>query len=378
MYSVHDYGEMMADHVRMAAYREALRRTVRPGSVVVDLGAGAGVMAWIACKLGAKKVYAIEPSDVIEVAREIARANGFADRIEFLHQYSSSVRLPESADVLVSDLRGVLPPHRGHLETIADARVRFLKPAGALIPQRDTLWAAVIEAPGPYGLHLGPWEDGDLDLSAWRRLVANTWSKQRFDAAQLLSEAAEWACIDYRTVECTAVFGKLDVRATRAGNAHGLVVWFDANLIEDVGFSTAPGGPVTVYGQGFFPFLKAIQVEQGDTFEATIRADLAGGKYIWSWNTVIRAPSGAANADFHQSAFHGDPLSPDRLRKRADSFVPKLNEDGAVDRLIIEQFGTGRSLHEIAVDIASRFPARFSNWQSALERVACLSGTYSE
>ena len=72
MYSLHFYGQMLADATRMEAYGAALRQTVRPDSVVMDLGCGPGVFAVLACKLGARRVYAVEPENVISLAREIA------------------------------------------------------------------------------------------------------------------------------------------------------------------------------------------------------------------------------------------------------------------------------------------------------------------
>src|SRR5512136_2014557 len=110
MYSVAAFGEMIADRVRMEAYAEALRRTVRPGSVVADLGTGTGIMSLIACKCGARRVYAIDPSDAVQLAAETARDNGFGDRVVVIQKRSTDVTLPERADVIVSDMRGVLPP----------------------------------------------------------------------------------------------------------------------------------------------------------------------------------------------------------------------------------------------------------------------------
>ena len=78
------YGFMIADNARMDAYVEALRRAVGSDSVVVDIGAGTGVFSLLACQFGARRVYAIEPAVAIQVAREIAAANGYADRIEFI------------------------------------------------------------------------------------------------------------------------------------------------------------------------------------------------------------------------------------------------------------------------------------------------------
>src|SRR5688572_9107659 len=86
MYSLHFYGQMIADAARMEAYAAALRATVKPDSVVMDLGCGPGVFAVLACKLGARRVYAVEPENVISLAREIAAANGCASRIEFFEK----------------------------------------------------------------------------------------------------------------------------------------------------------------------------------------------------------------------------------------------------------------------------------------------------
>jgi predicted RNA methylase len=72
MYSNPGYVSMIAERVRMRAYTAALRNAVKPGSVVLDLGAGKGIFAVLACRFGARRVYAIEPSDAIEVASQTA------------------------------------------------------------------------------------------------------------------------------------------------------------------------------------------------------------------------------------------------------------------------------------------------------------------
>ena len=105
MYSVADYGIMIADRVRMEAYMQALRSAVRPGGVVVDIGTGTGIFALLACRFGARRVYAIEPNDAIQVAREIARANGYAERIEFLQMLSTRAVLPRRSHRLSPEAR---------------------------------------------------------------------------------------------------------------------------------------------------------------------------------------------------------------------------------------------------------------------------------
>src|SRR5688500_16267123 len=137
MYSIADYGLMIADKIRMAAFSAAMRRAITPDSVVIDIGTGTGIFALLACRFGARRVYAIEPSDVIHVAGEIAAANGFARRIEFIQAVSTEIDLPERGDVIVADIGGCLPWYEQHIPAIADARCRFLAPGGVLIPQQD-------------------------------------------------------------------------------------------------------------------------------------------------------------------------------------------------------------------------------------------------
>lgn len=378
MYSLAGYGSMVADRVRMDAYREAMSRSIKPGSIVVDLGAGAGIMSCLAAQMGAARVHAIEPDSSIEIARSIALANGLRDRIEFHQCLSSAVTLPEPADVVVADLRGVLPAHTGNFRAIADARRRMLRPGGTLIPQRDTLWVSLAEAPVEYDEHLQGWSFSGLDLSTGRNFVANNWIKNALTADQLLSPPVQWAEINYLTVNETALAGSAKSQVLRAGTAHALSVWFDAELIPGVGFSNAPDKPRAIYGQAFFPLLHPVPVETGDKLAIDLRADLIGDDYTWTWQTAITTPEGSTRAVFRQSTFHGTPLSASTLRKRADTFVPACNQNAQIDRDVLALFGSGQNLREIAARIAASYPAHFQDEQAALDRVGALSAAYSE
>src|SRR2546427_571788 len=119
MYSIPEHGGMMADRVRMDAYTHALRQAVKPGSVVLDIGTGTGMFALLACQFGARAVYAVEPDgDALQVAREIAAANGYGARIQFIQDLSTRISVPERADVMISDLRGAVPLFQQHLPSI--------------------------------------------------------------------------------------------------------------------------------------------------------------------------------------------------------------------------------------------------------------------
>ena len=181
MYDLIGYGEMIADDVRTECYARSLRAAVTPDATVLDIGTGTGLFALLACRFGARHVYAIEPGDAIALAREIARANGFERRITFMQRMSEGVALPEPVDVIVSDVRGVLPLYKRSVAAVLDARRRLMAPGGTLIPRRDRLMVALAEAPDLYEKHTKPWAESlhGIDSSVARRYVCNTWHRGR-------------------------------------------------------------------------------------------------------------------------------------------------------------------------------------------------------
>jgi protein arginine N-methyltransferase 1 len=385
MYSIANYGAMIADRVRVRAYADALRRVITSDSVVLDLGTGTGIFALLACRFGARRVYAIEPSDAIQVAREIAAANGFANRIEFSQAMSTDVALPERADVIVSDIGGVLPWFRTHLPSIADARRRLLAPGGVLIPRHDAVWAAVVDAPGAYARHSAPWADSgfDLDMEAVRRLAVNTFKAADVTADQLLTEARRWADIDYTRVEDCNVHAPVRWTVSRAGTGHGLTMGLDRTLAEGIRLSNEPGRPDAVgrdsiYATVFFPWSAPVTLAAGDEVEVDLRATLVGQDYVWCWNTTITNPQepSAVKARFTQSTLLGTPVSTATLRKASASYTPTLTENGRMARFVLEAMSHGMPLGDIARQLSNEFATRRWRDQEALSYVAALAQQY--
>lgn len=298
---------MLADRVRMDPYAVALKSVVKPDSVVLDIGTGIGIHALLACKFGARRVYAVETNEVVHLAQRLAAANGFADRVVFMQADSTQVDLPESADIIVSDLRGTLPLFGNHIATIQDARKRHLAPGGVLIPQRDTLWAAVVQAPRVYTTVLAPWDDEPygFNFRPARSEAVQQWrfdGTDRIDSADLLTIPIQWAQLPYQTIESPHVAsGELSATVARSGTAHGVLVWFDAQLVEGVGYSHAPGLPVSqVYGRGFFPFPRPAPLTMEDEVTLAISARLTDDRYEWRWRTRIMQ-QGCVSAEFDQT-----------------------------------------------------------------------------
>jgi protein arginine N-methyltransferase 1 len=381
MYSLSGFGRMIADGVRMESYAEALRRTVTPGCVVLDIGAGTGIMSLLACKLGARRVYAVEPSPASQLLQIAARDNGFADRITLLSERSTEVTLPERADVMVSDLRGVMPPYHAHLADIRDARARLLAPNGHQIPSRDRLFVAAVGAEQAIAEARDVWHSAPfgLDLRAALNHVNHTWTKHYAEPEALFGPPVCWAELDYTAPLHPHVKGECTLEVTRAGTAHGLLLWFDATLVDGVGFSNAPGAPRAIYGQSLHPWPEPLALEPGDRLQVELRADPVSGGYRWSWLTgLVRAsaPDQVAKR-FRQSDFMASLISPDLLRRRSEDFTPSLSAGGELTLRALERMRAGVRLGALAAELHASTPGRFASEEEALEFVADLSERHS-
>jgi protein arginine N-methyltransferase 1 len=378
MYSIAGHVSFLSDRVRIQSYARALERAVRPASVVIDLGTGTGIFALLACRFGARKVYAIDPSDVIQVAKEVAADNGYAERIQFLQELSTRAVLPEKADVIVSDMHGVLPWFQHHIPAIVDARKRFLAPGGKLIPEREIFCAVPVEEPEVYRDIAGSWEEtGDgPELSRVRQMAMNSWRKVRVRPEQLLAGPECLATLNYSTVEDANLLARATWITTRAGTGHGFVAWFDSVLADGVEFSNSPFAEEVIYGKALFPWAEPVALLAGDSISLSLQSNLVGEDYVWGWQTRV-SRAGRVMASFQQSTFYGTPITPLTLSKRAADYLPTLNVEGQIDELVLALMKRHVSLAAIARRVVRRFPQRFAKWEEALGRVSELSKKYS-
>lgn len=260
-----DYYDMMADTIRMDAYRRAISKVVKNGDVVVDLGAGLGILSFFAIQAGAEKVYAIEKMDSISLARGVAQRNGWADKITFIHANSQEATLPERVDVLISETLGSFALEENTLEFTIDARKRFLKDNGRMIPQRLEVWLVPVENKmayeriefwqGLYGIDFTPARD-----ELMRRMRVVDLSPEDY-----LARPQVFTNLDLTAVEGAMVEATLTFPFTRAGTLHGFGGWFKAWLTDKIAIETSPESPRTHWRQAFLPMKTPIRVTPKDT-----------------------------------------------------------------------------------------------------------------
>ena len=261
------YYSMLSDKVRMQAYREAIFKTVKPGDVVVDLGAGTGLLGIWAIQAGASKVYAIEKTNAIELAKVIAQKNNCLDKFEFINDNSMNVSLSEKADVLISETLGSFAVDENTLLFTNDARDRFLKDQGSIIPQSLELFVAPIDDAEVYD-KVDFWRNiEDIDFSPAFDLFSKKIMVESVNPKGLMSQPVSLGCIDLMTSTENSFQTGQYIPITQKGWLHGIAGWFTAELCEGIEINTAPNQQLTHWKQAFFPFDKPIQVINGDVLD---------------------------------------------------------------------------------------------------------------
>jgi len=274
---------MVFDNVRNEVYFKAIAAAVNSTSRVLDLGAGVGVLGLEAARLGAQKVYLVDPSSAVRSAAAIARDNGLEDRVEVIQSPVESITLEEKVDVILSVFTGNFLLEEDLLPLLFQARDRFLAPGGALIPDRARMYLAPVSLPAYYASRIecwGPQKDG-VDYSAGREYAVNTAycdAAKKFDA-HFLGEVVCLAELDFTTATRADCKATVDLGFDVAETCHGVLGWFDMRLGQEW-LSTSPLAPATHWSQMFFPFRQPLQVQAGDSASLRLQRPQHGQ---WSW-----------------------------------------------------------------------------------------------
>ncbi len=135
---------MICDRVRTESFRRAINSVVRPGDIVLDVGAGSGILSMFAARAGAARVYAVERTSIAVLAEQLAAANEVAETVNVIHGDITDIELPEQVDVIVSEWLGGFGIDEGMLAPVIAARDRWLKPGGVMIPRSVTAWTGLV------------------------------------------------------------------------------------------------------------------------------------------------------------------------------------------------------------------------------------------
>jgi type I protein arginine methyltransferase len=376
---VDEHRHYLEDQARLTAFRRAIQESVMPGAVVVDLGSGTGILGLLACQAGAARVYSIEETGLIELARDIGQANGFADRIRFIKGLSTQVDLPEPADVIVADQIGHFGFEAGLFDYFSDARRRFLKPNGVTIPQRITFCIAPVEH-GPLWEQVEFWNGSPagFDLRPARALASNTGYPVKLLPEQLLGPSVDPFSVDPSTSGSQPLHFGCTLPITRTGTLHGLGGWFIAQLSPSVTMTNSPLNEQRVDRRNvFFPLDRPVSVQAGDAVIVTMQ--ILPVQIAVTWKVEIRKNDrpDTEHLRFTHSTLKGMLIAREDLQRTHPAFVPTLSPWGTARQTVLTLCDGTRPLAQIECELLHRHPDLFPSLSNAATFVAEVVTRYS-
>ncbi len=292
---------MMNDVARNEAYRTALAAAITPDSHVLEIGTGAGLLAMMAARQGARCVTTCEAQPIIaDAARTIIARNGFETQVKIVPKKSQELRLPddlaERADLLVTEIFSseLLAEHA--LPSIEDARRRLLKPGAQIIPASASVMIALFGGE-QIGKNYAVSRCCGFDLAPFNFLVPRKHVVARNDLPfEWLSADVEAFRFEFeRPGEFPEETKALRVRASGAGACYGVIQWIKLQLDAVTVFENHPRTASAASGwqHCIYLFEHPVSVNAEDVVVLCAKHDR-----VWPWFTLegVEPMAGRYNA----------------------------------------------------------------------------------
>ncbi|KAK7598143.1 hypothetical protein V9T40_006378 [Parthenolecanium corni] len=256
---------MLQDYIRTSTYEKAVLANTKDfqDKVVLDVGAGSGILSFFSAQAGASRVYAVEASSMAEHAEKLVGFNYMSDKIIVVGGKVEEIELPEQVDIIISEPMGYMLYNERMLETYLHAK-KWLKKDGKMFPTTGDL-------------HVAPFTDEALFMEQTTK--ASFWLQTHFHNIDLtplhdaaISEYFRQPIVDTFDIRmCTAKSVRhtvnflevdetdlhrieipLDFTILQSATIHGLAFWFDVAFIgsqQTIWLSTAPTEPLTHWYQ---------------------------------------------------------------------------------------------------------------------------------
>jgi len=277
-FGIHE--EMLKDRVRTKSYRSSIlsNKHLVKDKIVLDVGCGTGIISLFCADAGAKHVYAVDASDILDKATEIVKDNGFSDVITTIKGKIEEIELPvDKVDVIVSEWMGYFLFYESMLDTVLYARDKWLVEGGVMLPDQATLSIAAIEDEDYKEEKVNWWKNvWGYNMSCIQKVAMEEPLVDVVNENALVTNSCQMFYVDINTVtvddlEFAAPF---KIEATRQDHIHAFVAFFDITFgacHKPVYFSTSPQAQYTHWKQTVFYLNEVLMVEPGDVIEGVLK-----------------------------------------------------------------------------------------------------------
>ena len=295
--SFYEQERMLADRPRMDFYHAAITRHIQPGDRVVDLGTGTGILAALAARRGAAKVYAIDHSKILRHARTLAAANRI-EHVEFIATHSREFTVAEPVDVILHEQMGDCLFDEAMVANVTDLRDRLLKPGGRILPSCFDFHCEPVklrdarQVPFLWELKVHGFDYSSLERN--RPQEPGYYQMRCSDLGvveHFLGDAEPVLSVDLHTLDEGALPPELRFTRTvvNPGRLDGYAVYFRARVDADLALSSSPLDPGRAPHWGF-RILRTDRDDfaRGDEIEVTLRVGRWADPDTWRWSHVKR------------------------------------------------------------------------------------------
>ncbi|KAK3439011.1 hypothetical protein EUGRSUZ_C03665 [Eucalyptus grandis] len=270
-FGIHE--EMLKDIVRTKTYQNVIyqNKFLFKNKVVLDVGAGTGILSLFCAKAGAQHVYAIECSQMAETAKEIVESNGFSNVITVLKGKVEEIDLPVAkVDIIISEWMGYFLLFENMLNTVLYARDKWLVNDGVVLPDKASLYLTAIEDAEYKEDKIEFWNNVyGFDMSCIKKQAMMEPLVDTVDQNQLVTQCQLLKTMDISKMapgdaSFTAPFKLV---AERDDYIHALVAYFDVTFTKChklTGFSTGPRSRATHWKQTVLYLEDVLTICQGE------------------------------------------------------------------------------------------------------------------
>ncbi|CAN0901390.1 Protein arginine N-methyltransferase 1.1 [Linum grandiflorum] len=270
---------MLKDVVRTKTYQNVIyqNKHLFKGKVVLDVGAGTGILSLFCAKAGAAHVYAVECSNMANTTKEIVEANGLSDVITVLKGKIEEMELPvNKVDVIISEWMGYFLLFENMLNTVLFARDKWLADDGIVLPDKASLYLTAIQDAdykddkiefwnNVYGFDMSCIKRQSImeplvDICEQNQIVTNSQLLKTMDISKMTSGDCSF----------TAPFKLV---AERNDFIHALVAYFDVSFTKChklMGFSTGPKSRATHWKQTVLYLEDVITICEGEALTGSM------------------------------------------------------------------------------------------------------------
>jgi protein arginine N-methyltransferase 1 len=304
----------------------------------------------------------VDEGAVIEVARRTVAEAGLADRAEFLQSNSFELSLADKVDVVVCDHVGYFGFDYGVLALLADARERFLKPDGKIVPAKLDLMLAPVESE-PCRSLVTRWHDGSVpgEFDWLADAAANTKHAVELSNGELLAIPATLATLELGIEAAPYLSWTAEFLCNREGMLDGIAGWFDCQLFDDIRMTNSPVTRESLSRpQAFLPLDTPVTVDEGEKIRATVMARHIDSVIGW----VIELPDSGRR--FTHSTFNGLLLDREALARAHPDRVARLNDRGRARQIVLSYCDGQRTIAEVQALIERDHPGLFPGKQATI------------